>query len=166
MPNTVEVPGLILPDGLAVPDAVLYLPDGSEVRPGSRVEIPPQLCHLDVDSHGVAVPWVSADGADHADRRRRRAIVDGLCGVCGFDLGYWKCWHIAAADEQKARDTRVVFVPPVHPDACSAYAAAAYPTADELPLWDYHARGYRQRLTTEGQLVQQLPPAKRLERLL
>lgn len=159
-----DVPGLVLPEGLQVADALLYLPDGTTVHV-SKVPIPPQLCHLDVDPGGVAVPFVSAAGKEQADRRRRRCIVDGLCGVCGFELGYWKCWHIAAKTEDDARATRVAFVPPVHPDVCSAYAAEAYPSVDDLPLWGYEARTYRQRVTTEGQLVAQMAPAKRLTRL-
>lgn len=159
------VPGLILPDGLQVPDALLYLPDGTSYRPGRRVEVPVLLCHLEVDVHGVAVPWVSAAGAEQAERRRRRAIVDGLCGVCGFELGYRKVWHVAAADEDAVRATRVAYVPPVHPTDCSPYAAAAYPTADDLPTWAYHARKYRPRVTVDGQLVAQLAAATAVERL-
>jgi hypothetical protein len=156
---------LILP-GIQLADAIIHLPGGRTHHIRDRREIPAQLVHLDVDEHGVAIPWVGRDGADEAKvaARIRRVIVDGLCGVCGFDLAYWKCWHVQAGNAVAARACRYMTGAPMHVEACSPYAEAAYPGPGQW--WRYVARSYTvARDLTGTKLAAHVGAPKRVEAL-
>ena len=97
--------------------------------------VPPQLRHLPLNSRGYPVPWFAV----HPERvtvldpaKRRRAITERLCWICGRPLGHrLLCFVLGPAQAV----TRVVQEPPSHP-GCAWFAAKTCPfmlTADYRP---------------------------------
>jgi hypothetical protein len=95
-------------------------------------KVPAQLRHLPLNSRGYPVPWFAAYPERVAvfdPAKRRRAIAERLCWICGRPLGQRIRWFVL--DPAQAV-TRVVQAPPSHP-GCALFAVRTCPfirTAD------------------------------------
>ncbi len=92
-----------------------------------RTALPQALAHLERDSRGYPVTYVTAlkpDGVPDFTQldgeRRLECIRDNLCGLCGTPLSYWR----AVIGGPTVIRTRLSLDPPMHMD-CAGFAATS-----------------------------------------